>query len=352
MRIMAIKCHTKKKPRKTKQPVAPLPPPPPPNNYTPFMPHPILPTNMFSPTNNVSNTMVLPPRPMFFHHLSPHGLISLVHPPNQPNTISQFVIAPPSINNNPKSAMLKSCKIIIHGTDFSKTHNQIIDAIKEHGGISEIDQDASSATHVIATENSFDTIPEQLKQKAVNEQWLWDSIDAGQVKQQNQYSFSQEPALKKIRLMDTEQSLLIDEQPLLIDDKPPLTDNQPLFIDDQQPQIEQVPSPVLALDDNTDELMDEPTEPPATPPQQPPDELDYEDKDVITWTKENVQDWLGKNLNIPDDQSARMVMQWILKEKIDGQVLLELDDMNLLKYTGFALGIRLKLAKLVGLLKH
>jgi hypothetical protein len=133
------------------------------------------------------------------------------------------------------------------------------------------------------------------------------------------------------------------------EDIPSISMEDVVYIEEDVPMQEQVQEIIFI----EEEIAEDPVEPPSTPPHQPPSDEDlmYQDREAETWSKENVQDWLSRHLVIPDRFASQRVMKWVLNEKVDGEVLLELDDMDVLKYTGFVLGVKVKIAKLVTNLK-
>jgi hypothetical protein len=78
----------------------------------------------------------------------------------------------------------------------------------------------------------------------------------------------------------------------------------------------------------------------------PPRKRDPPPGEVLKWTIEQTQNWLTEKVST-DEQDAEVLQQWAKRELIDGEALLELDTMEYLKYTDFALGTKLRIQNAV-----
>ncbi|KAF2074720.1 hypothetical protein CYY_003952 [Polysphondylium violaceum] len=129
----------------------------------------------------------------------------------------------------PSSNLLSGLKIATSGTGFNLSAANIKTLVAKHGGASAASINAAGITHLItnATEvanNSKITALESTNTHIVNEEWLYDSITAGKIKNTIEYSFylrqtNTRGAIKPIGL--NEDGALPDDDDEQVDTTPP-----------------------------------------------------------------------------------------------------------------------------------
>jgi hypothetical protein len=337
-----------------------------------------------------------------------------------------------------KPKLLYKCRIVLYGRDFENLQKDLIETIKEYGGVPYsgiCSLKTNGITHLITTENAYNSIPvstrawlQSTKIKVVNEKWLVDSVQRHSIQDENNYRLTQSFVPLIPMPVDSIQTVQAPITPTPSISVMPLQPIQPPSQNISTPKTvnkRKAPSTVegqpekkkprdvaprasakkfyesrcWAKDDLEEEFYSEEEEE-QDEEEEIEVELDAKDEkatyvlldlfsqisddenltnesgkkksissnidirthgkkrkkksrpdEIVKWTIEETIDWVREAL-VVDEQTLRQVEEWITKEMIDGEALLELDSMDKLKYTNLALGVKLKIKKAVCTLKE
>jgi hypothetical protein len=410
-----------------------VPPPPPPsfNKFDPHLIHAFTPNFMSATPNFLVNFKVINKASQNVGIIEKRPTLAL--PPVQLSKPSQEFGLP---NNKPR--LLKGCRVVLYGRDFENLQKDLIETIKEYGGVSYsgiCSLKTKSITHLITTENAYNCIPIQTREwlkttkiNVVNEKWLCDTIDKSAVQDENKYPLqanSNTMSNVPSEVPPIAEGPIVEVQRAPSPVKPP---PKPKTATQKKKRASPAPAPELQperkrqrevaprasakkfdsrfwatdfnFDDDDDETEEEQEEEEGEVNM---DNVNLDEKDEVAtyalldlllhqfepstknitvkkktiapdidiqthvpskkkkkltlppnpvkWTVEDTKQWLSENI-VADNFTNKLLQEWATKEMIDGEALLELDNMDKLRYTDFVLGIKLKLKKAICSLKE
>jgi len=248
--------------------------------------------------------------------------------------------------STPKKALLDGIRISLIGT-FENTQQGLVKMIRNHGGIARqglttlFNTKKDPTTHIVTNNEALKTLGDGFVKRVskhknmqiVSEQWIVDTIAKGRVLEESSYPVpGVEEALEALKQQpdsdeDNNDSDYIEthvrkRKKHALDTQPRKRRNSRRAHDDD-----------IDIDDGITLLIET-------------EARESENERVMRWTPEQVQEWFEKTLNI-DDEDMEQLVDWVIKEKIDGEVMLELDNIEDLKALGFKIGVCMKIKKAV-----
>lgn len=365
------------------------------------------PAPIFNPTKNLTAfaSFTPPQTNTFVLNNNIVKLVGTIPTVADPRTLPPTQIpAPPTeiVQNVPqpthaRGQLLNGCRIVLYGKDFENLQKDLMESVKDNGGISYAGISSlrtKSITHFITTEATYEHMQNSTKSwirnmqvRVVNENWLVDTIESNTLqdvalyKLRNEDDFEVEttkppqekraarpkiiPSKKKRSLPESEspppertkrqrkvaqrasskrfdQSWVTDfDEEQEVSDEPVSEEEEPeVEIDENDHNATYTLLDILATCERLESIEPKKIAPP------PPRKRDPPPGEVLKWTIEQTQDWLTEKVST-DEQDAEVLQQWAKRELIDGEALLELDTMEYLKYTDFALGTKLRIQNAV-----